>query len=63
MKVSDKKMTAAYSAIADPIMELRIRNRSENIDWDAELFQLQNDIWRQVRISLNIFSVLAPKGE
>lgn len=49
MKVSEKSGSALFSAISDPIMELRISDEGGRVkDMDGELFKLQLEIHRRV---------------
>ncbi len=58
MKMSDKKKAELYTAISEPVMDLRISiqrhgsPQSEVID--GNLFKLQNEIWGKVHKVLNI---------
>jgi len=59
MNVSDNKMSAAYSAISDSIMELRIKTKVNGahidpLELDGELFQLEIKIWKRLKSALNI---------
>ena len=59
MKVSEEKKQAAYNAISDPIMELRIKARRDGGDinsneFDNDLFDLGLTIWKRLQIALNI---------
>lgn len=65
MRISDKKKTALYAAIHEPIMKKRITiAQSDNVlgeknakDIDAILYKLNQDIWSQVKITLGISDV------
>lgn len=58
MKLSDKKKSELYAAIAEPIMDERLMLQkygspgSEQLD--ERLFKMQNDIWRRVHKALNL---------
>ena len=62
MELSEKRRTALYAAISEPIMNKRIAvAQSDNIlgkknskDIDELLYKLERDIWREVRLALNI---------
>ena len=57
MNLSDKKKTEAYSAISDPITNLRLlieRGQLTIEEMDEELFLLEQVIWKNVKQSLNI---------
>ena len=54
MKLSEKKKSALYDAIRDPIIDLRVLNDHRPIDIDAELFLLEQKIWRKVHKALNL---------
>lgn len=59
MRVSEKKKQAAYDAIADTIMDLRISTRRagkpiDPLDLDGELFKLELKIWKRVKSAFNI---------
>lgn len=62
MDLSDKRHSALYAAISEPVMSSRIAIRhSENVlgqknvgDIDDLLYHLQLEIWREVRKVLNI---------
>lgn len=54
--MSEKKQNNLFNSISSPITTLRIRDRSENLDLDNELFKLQNEIWKNVHRILNLKS-------
>jgi len=59
MRVSDKKATAAYSAIGDPIDKLRIENSGGSTieEMDFKLFNLQEKIWQNLIDVLNLETI------
>lgn len=62
MRLSEKKRSALYTAISEPIMNKRIIiKQSENVlghknanDIDELLYKLESDIWAEVQKALNI---------
>jgi len=62
MRMSEQKRSALYAAISEQIMQKRIAvAQSENVlgnkntkDVDELLYKLERDIWREVRLALNI---------
>lgn len=58
MKISEKKSAAAYSAISDSIMKLRIEIQQggcpDSSTMDAKLFRLEHDIWCRLHKALNM---------
>lgn len=56
MKMSEKKRSAIYEAIANPIMDLRISlEREYNQDsLDQKLFKLEQQIWTKLKIALGL---------
>ena len=56
MRISENKAKSAYSAIADPITDLRIENAGGMTieKMDEKLFNLQNEIWRRLCKELNL---------
>ena len=59
MRVSETKKAAAYEAISDPIMDLRISTKMtgakiDPLALDGELFKLEIEIWQRVKKALNI---------
>ena len=58
MKVSEERQTAAYRAISDPIIEMRLKwyreNRFNKKELDEELFDLERTIWDGICQALNI---------
>lgn len=62
MNLSEKKRSALYEAISEPIMQKRIAvAQSEAVlgkknarDIDDLLYKLERDIWAEVRKALNI---------
>ena len=54
MKLSDKRTTEIYTAINDPIMDLRLKTEfGKVIVTEAMLFDLEQIIWRGVAKALN----------
>ena len=58
MNISEKRKTALYEAIAEPITQLRIENNAgfSIEEMDEQLFRLQHEIWRGVHKTLGIKS-------
>jgi len=57
MRISDKRAAAVYSAIADPITELRVSSYSGQHtleEMDEKLFKLQQEIWWRLIEELNL---------
>jgi|GEM_PF-6205663 len=56
MKLSEKKQTDLYSAIADPVTSLRIKKLRANDGnrVDDQLFALESEIWKRVCKALNL---------
>ena len=58
MKLSDKRQTELYEALAEPITQLRIRLQNGHLDsnqqMDRALFDLQSEIWRRVHEALKL---------
>ena len=59
MKISENKKAAAYEAISDPITALRISSKLGNrkidpLELDVELFKLEIEIWKRLKLALNI---------
>lgn len=54
MKISEKRRSALYSAIFEPIMLVRIKGEKGVVDWDRELFDLNRQIWREVQKVLGL---------
>lgn len=58
MKISDKRASALYEAIREPVMTMRLsytKARPISADeLDARLFKLEQEIWREVRKALNL---------
>ena len=56
MQISQARMRNAYSAIADPIMDLRVKLRGagEGEDLDLQLYELEWAIWQRLALAMNI---------
>jgi len=55
MKLSEKRTTELFNAICEPITKHRITwMTEENSGLDNALFQLQMEIWREVKLALNL---------
>lgn len=59
MIVSEKKKTEAYSAISDPIMDLRVNVKMTDLpihplELDGHLYRLEIEIWKRLKTALNI---------
>lgn len=55
MKLSEKRTTAVYQGISDPIMGLRIElEQGKTIITEHVLYDLEQIIWRNVAKSLDI---------
>ena len=56
MRMSEEKQTELYAAIHEPIMKMRIKYLREfkNNELDDQLFKLNNDIWSEVHLVLNL---------
>lgn len=56
MEISQARMRNAYSAIADPIMDLRVKLRGGVgcDDLDLQLYELEFAIWQKLALAMNI---------
>lgn len=57
MRLSDKRKSALYSALSDPIMELRVDANREGMtreQLDRRLFTLEQHIWRRIKRALDM---------
>ena len=58
MVISEKKKIEAYEAISEPIMDLRVAMRGKGevdpLVHDSDLFRLEIEIWRRLKLALNI---------
>ncbi len=58
MKLSEKRSSELYSAIREPIMDLRISVKSSGETsseyLDEKLFTLEQQIWRKVKKSMDL---------
>lgn len=58
MRLSEQRKIEAYRAIADSITDLRVRYYRESMlhakQVDKDLFVLEMEIWRKLRLALNI---------
>ena len=55
MKISEKRHKKLYSAIHDPIFDLRVKDKMGEVsDLDVELFVLQNRIYKEIKEALEI---------
>ncbi len=57
MKLSEKRSSELYSAIREPIIDLRIhtQNHAPNAEkMDELLFKVEQQIWRNVEKALNL---------
>ena len=60
MRISEKKATACYNAIDDPIRKLRIDVYSGKLTLEqieAKLSKVQDEIWRGVIKELNLETI------
>ena len=53
MKLSEKRMLELYKSVSEPIMDFRIKHINDG-NLENELFTLQMEIWKKVKISLNL---------
>ncbi len=53
MKLSEKRSSELFESISEPIMDFRIKHINEG-NLENELFTLQMDIWKKVKIALNL---------
>ena len=53
MNLSDARKSRLYDAIHEPIMDERIRFKGHE-ELDEKLFELELEIWRRVKVALNI---------
>ncbi len=60
MKMSSEKKAALYSAVSAPIVDLRFTVRKtitkmvEREAIDTLLFQLEQQLWRKIKVALNL---------
>ena len=58
MKLSEKRKSDLYSAVREPIMDMRLAaGRCDYIgsqEIDEKLFFLEREIWKQVKKALNL---------
>lgn len=54
MRLSEKKKVELYRAISEPITKLRLKWKLKPEDRDAEMFQLNNEIWSKVYDALKL---------
>jgi len=59
MKLSEKRKAILFNAIADNVMDLRLKVQNRHGEYkttnlDTMLFNLQMDIWRNVKQALNL---------
>ena len=58
MKISQKKRSELYKAIADPIMDLRLKNQhgsaNDRRKMDDHLFNLEREIYDKIKNVLNL---------
>ena len=57
MRMSEKKRQEVFDVISDGIMDLRIDVQCESLNvqaLDGRLYKLQQDLWRDIRKTLNI---------